>query len=189
MRFEKVSEAEYIRSGLDKLADYDSIRLPARATEFSAGYDFYSPMSFSLLPGQSIKFPTGIRVLLDEDKFLLMAPRSGLGFKYRLQLDNTIGIIDADYSNSDNEGHIQIKITNDSRDGDRLVVNKGEAIAQGIILQYFKTEDDKASGIRNGGFGSTTRLCYGDTIGAPYDNANRVVATSIDKVECLPEAK
>ena len=70
MRFEKVSEAEYIRSGLDKFTDYDSIRFPARATEFSAGYDFYSPMSFSLLPGQSIKFPTGIRILLDEDKFL-----------------------------------------------------------------------------------------------------------------------
>lgn len=189
MRFEKVSEAEYMRSGLDKLTDYDSIKLPARATEFSAGYDFYSPMSFSLLPGQSIKFPTGIRILLDEDKFLLMAPRSGLGFKYRLQLDNTIGIIDADYSNSDNEGHIQIKITNDSRNGDRLVVNKGEAIAQGIILQYFKTEDDCASGIRNGGFGSTTRLCCGDAACSPYNSQNRIVAASVDKVECSPEAK
>ena len=103
-----------------------------------------------------MKIPTGVRILLDENKFLMIVPRSGLGFKYRLQLDNTVGIIDADYSNSDNEGHIWVKITNDSRDGKVLVVHQGDAIAQGIILEYIKTDDDTAKGVRNGGFGSTS---------------------------------
>ena len=95
-----------------------------------------------------------------------MAPRSGLGFKYRLQLDNTVGIIDSDYSNSDNEGHIWIKITNNSNvdsilgmftSGISLSLNAGEAVVQGIILKYEVTDDDDTDGVRNGGFGSTTK--------------------------------
>ena len=108
-------------------------------------------------PGKSVKIPTGIRVLLDDDKVLLIAPRSGLGFNSRLQLDNPVGVIDADYSGSDNEGHIFIKITNDSREEKTLSVAKGEAFAQGVILQYFKTDDDSSCSVRNGGFGSTNK--------------------------------
>lgn len=160
MRFEKVSYDQYASTS-DKpkddllLDEYDSIRIPRRATVGSAGYDFFAPWTFVLAPGQTVKIPSGIRVLLDEDKVLQCYPRSGLGFKYRLQLDNCVGIIDSDYSNSDNEGHIFFKITNDSRDGKVVTIHRGEAFAQGIITQYFTTENDNASGIRNGGFGST----------------------------------
>lgn len=160
MRFEKVSYDQYASTS-DKpkddllLDEYDSIKIPRRATVGSAGYDFFAPWTFVLAPGQTVKIPSGIRVLLDEDKVLQCYPRSGLGFKYRLQLDNCVGIIDADYSNSDNEGHIFFKLTNDSRDGKVVTVRRGEAFAQGIITQYFKTENDVTDGIRNGGFGST----------------------------------
>lgn len=162
MRFEKVSYNQYA-SVSDKpkddllLDEYDSIRLPRRATKYSAGYDFFAPWTFTLEPGQTIKIPSGIRVLLDADKVLQCYPRSGLGFKYRLQLDNGTGIIDADYSGSDNEGHIFFKMTNDSRNGKSVTVKRGEAFAQGIISQYFITEDDDANAERNGGFGSTTK--------------------------------
>lgn len=155
-KFEKISRKQFINDVGANLSDlYDEIKLPKRATKYSAGYDFYAPWTIILEPGYSTKIPTGIRVILDEDKFLGIVPRSGLGFKYRLQLDNTVGIIDADYSSSDNEGHIWIKITNDSREGKTLNIQRGEALAQGIIMQYFKTDDDDADGIRNGGFGST----------------------------------
>ena len=87
----------------------------------------------------------------------MVVPRSGLGFKFRIQLDNTVGIIDADYSNSDNEGHMWIKITNDSKHNDSMTIEAGQAIAQGIIMSYFKVDDDCADGIRNGGFGSTSK--------------------------------
>lgn len=153
-KFEKISARQFAADLSDKCA-YDDVKLPVRATKNSAGYDFFSPFDFTLAAGESIKVPTGIRVLLDDDKVLLIAPRSGLGFKYRLQLDNTLGVVDADYSGSDNEGHIFIKITNDSKENKTLSVKKGEAFAQGIIVQFFKTVDDEATKERNGGFGST----------------------------------
>ena len=82
---------------------YQKIRLPRRATVGSAGYDFFAPEAFSLVPHETIKIPTGIRAEIAEGWVLQIYPRSGLGFKYRLQMDNTVGIIDSDYFYSDNE--------------------------------------------------------------------------------------
>ncbi len=141
----------------DILALYDEIKLPRRATRGSAGYDIFSPISFSLAPSETIKFPTGIRVKMEENWVLQCFPRSGLGFKYRLQLNNTVGIIDSDYYYSDNEGHIFIKLTNDSNEGKTVSVEKNTGVVQGIFVEYGITIDDDASEIRNGGFGSTTQ--------------------------------
>lgn len=136
---------------------YDSLSLPKRATKGSAGYDFYTPIDIVLAPGETIKVPTGIRCEMNEQWVLMIYPRSGLGFKYRLQLNNTVGIIDSDYFNSDNEGHIFIKITNDSNEEKSLEVNHGQGFAQGIFMVYGVTEDDDVTEERNGGFGSTTK--------------------------------
>ena len=122
----------------------------------NAGYDFFSPVDFELKPGESIKIPTGIRAEMENDWVLKLYPRSGLGFKFRLQLNNTVGIIDSDYFYSDNEGHIFIKITNDSNEGKTVQVQAGTGFAQGIFLEYGITVDDDATAVRNGGFGSTT---------------------------------
>lgn len=147
---------EYTESDIKDM--YESIALPQRATRGSAGYDFYAPFAFSLPPGSTIKIPTGIRVKMDEDWVLKLYPRSGLGFKYRLQLNNTVGIIDSDYYFSDNEGHIFAKITNDSNEGKTLEIGAGSGFMQGIFIEYGITTDDNAEGIRNGGFGSTTKV-------------------------------
>ena len=143
--------------GFDFGGVYDEIKLPKRATKGSAGYDFFSTVDFSLAPGESIKIPTGIRSYIEDGWVLKIYPRSGLGFKFRLQLNNTVGIIDSDYYNSDNEGHIFIKITNDSKEGKTVSIKKGEAFAQGIFLEYGITYDDDTEEIRNGGFGSTSK--------------------------------
>ena len=136
---------------------YEEIRMPARATRGSAGYDFYSPLEFTLEPGKTIKIPTGIRAEMEEGWVLKLYPRSGLGFKYRLQLNNTVGIIDSDYFNSDNEGHIMAKITNDSKENKVLQLKAGDGFMQGIFVQFGITVDDEAEGVRNWGFGSTSR--------------------------------
>lgn len=148
--FPKYSEAE-----LQEM--YASVQLPRRATKGSAGYDFYAPFAFTLEPGESIKVPTGIRAQMEESWVLQLYPRSGLGFKYRLQMNNTVGIIDSDYFYSDNEGHIMAKLTNDSKEEKTLEIRAGMAFMQGIFLEYGITTDDDAQGIRNGGFGSTTK--------------------------------
>lgn len=164
-KFEKVSYREFEQSMKNINGDYpeywireiyDSIKLPKRATSGSAGYDFYAPCNLTIEPGETIKVATGIRVRMLPDWVLCCFPRSGLGFKYRMQLNNTVGIIDSDYYNSDNEGHIFAKFTNDTNEGKTIEIKKGDGMMQGIFFQYGITEDDDSTGIRNGGFGSTT---------------------------------
>lgn len=161
-RFEKVSYEQFKTSFEGKKEEdikdiYSKLMLPKRATKGSAGYDFYLPFDISLAPGETIKVPTGIRAYMEDNYVLQIYPRSGLGFKYRLQLNNTVGIIDSDYYYSSNEGHIFIKITNDSNEGRILNAKANEGFAQGIFVEYFITYDDEATGIRDGGFGSTTK--------------------------------
>ena len=140
-KFEKVSFQQFKKDYIDcfneesddKIKEiYDNIKLPKRATKGSAGHDFYSPISFELKPNEIIKIPTGIRVKIEDGWFLANFPRSSLGFKYRLQLNNTVGIIDADYYNALNEGHIMSKLTNDTKESKVVVIKQGEAFCQGI---------------------------------------------------------
>lgn len=164
-KFHKVSEEQFKKDWIDTFGVipdriikkiYDGIQLPKRATAGSAGYDFYMPIALKMIPGDTVKIPTGIRVEMEDGWVLKCYPRSGLGFKYRLQLNNTVGIIDSDYFYSDNEGHIFSKITNDSNEGKVVELNAGEGFMQGIFLEYGITVDDDATAVRNGGFGSTT---------------------------------
>lgn len=165
-KFEKVSIEQFREGWTDtfgvveeaEIRDiYEKIKLPERATAGSAGYDFFAPVSLTLAPGETVKVPTGIRVWMEPEWVLKCYPRSGLGFKFRLQLNNTVGIIDSDYYYSDNEGHIFSKITNDSNEGKTVEIKAGDGFMQGIFVEYGITVDDDATGIRNGGFGSTTR--------------------------------
>ena len=163
-QFEKVSCEQFFKDWQDKFPDasekiifsiYDGISLPKRATAGSAGYDFFLPSDISLAAGESIVIPTGIRAKISDGWVLNLYPRSGLGFKYRLQLDNTVGIIDSDYYNSANEGHIMAKITNDGKSGKALYLEAGKGFIQGIFMPFGITVDDSADGERIGGFGST----------------------------------
>lgn len=164
-KFHKVSEARFLadwqetfgqESGEKIREIYEKIRLPRRATAGSAGYDFFAPVEFVLQPGEIIKIPTGIRVEMEPNWVLKCYPRSGLGFKYRLQLNNTVGIIDSDYFYSDNEGHIFVKITNDTKEGKTVQIPENTGFMQGIFVEYGITVDDDVTEIRNGGLGSTT---------------------------------
>ena len=166
-KFEKVSFEQFKGGYTDAIGEasdeqirevYDSLKLPKRATKGSAGYDFYAPMHIVIHPGKTVKIPTGIRVQMEEDWVLKCYPRSGLGFKYRLQLNNTVGIIDSDYYHSDNEGHIFSKLTNDTNEGKIVEIPAGTGFMQGIFVEYGITVDDEVKTVRNGGFGSTTQV-------------------------------
>lgn len=139
---------------------YEQIKLPQRATAGSAGYDFFFPFGYTeLMPGSSALIPTGIKVKMEDGWALKLYPRSGLGFKYRVQLDNTVGIVDADYYyNSKNEGMICVKITNDSRQNQTVVIDHSQGYCQGVFEEFGITYDDQpASDVRDGGFGSTDK--------------------------------
>lgn len=153
-RFQEDWESIFGGEG-DTASIYQGIRLPKRATAFSAGYDFFAPAQITLQPGEGVLIPTGIRAEMEEGWVLTCYPRSGLGIRYRMQLDNTVGVIDSDYFYAENEGHIQAKITNCSREGKSLAIPAGGGFMQGVFLEYGITVDDEASARRMGGFGST----------------------------------
>lgn len=135
---------------------YDSIKLPKRATAGSAGYDFFLPMPMLDIPtNSSVTIPTGIRCKMDDGWVLKIYPRSGHGFKYGAHLANSVGIIDADYYGANNEGHIQVKLVNDSILKKYIELGQGDAFCQGVFVPYGVTVDDEATAKRQGGFGST----------------------------------
>jgi dUTP pyrophosphatase len=162
-RFEKVSFEQFKNSfdseyTLEEITEmYNNLKLHKRATVGSAGYDFFAPFDITLAPGQTIKIPTGIRAKMEVEWVLKLYPRSGLGFKYRLQLNNTVGIIDSDYYYSSNEGHIFAKITNDSNENKTVEIKAHTGFMQGIFIEYGITYDDSVVEVRHGGFGSTTK--------------------------------
>ena len=164
--FEKVSFEQFKKDWLEEFPDYskklievvyENIKLPKRSSSGSAGNDFFSPVTFVLEPNETIKIPTGIRCYIEEGWVLKCYPRSGQGFKYRLQLNNTVGIIDQDFYYSDNEGHIMVKLTNDTNENKTIEVEIGVGMMQGIFVEYGITMDDVVSEIRNGGLGSSDK--------------------------------
>ncbi len=154
--FEVISEKQFKKDfeGLD--INYTDIKLPKRSTARSAGYDCFAPKNIWLTPGEEIKLPTGIRSYMLDDEVLFALPRSGHGFKYYLRLANTIGCIDSDYYDSDNEGHIFVKLRNEGTK--TFEIKKGEGMCQLIFQKYLLVDGDDFTGeIRNGGFGSTNK--------------------------------
>jgi dUTP pyrophosphatase len=131
------------------------IKLPTRATQNSAGYDFYSPDNFIINSKAFAIIATDIKVNMCGDEFLQIVPRSSIGIKKNLMLKNTIGIIDSDYfENEENDGNILIALYNYGNE--KVEIKEGERIAQGIFCKYGVTIDDKPLTIlRKGGIGSS----------------------------------
>lgn len=156
-RFEIISDKQWnkdIPTQKDEVIQL-GYQKPHRSTKHSAGYDFYSPIATTIPAHKMVVIPTGIKAQMENDEVLSIYPRSGIGFKTGIRLANTVGIIDSDYyNNEDNEGHIFIKIYNTS-DND-FVVNVGDRFAQGIFTKFLIVDDEDAiNSERQGGLGST----------------------------------
>ena len=153
-KFEKISFEQFKIDISDDKILYDNYLYPKRSTEKSAGYDFESLIDFTLRPGENIKIPLGFKVYMEADEVFLLLVRSSMGFKYNVRMCNQVGVIDSDYvDNSENEGHMWIKLYNEGEED--FVVKKGDKIAQGIFIKYLKIDNDSTVSKRNGGIGST----------------------------------
>ena len=164
-RFEKVSREQFENDMKKQRPDadpdeiaaaYEGIHLPERATAGSSGYDIRTPFAFTLREGEDIVIPTGLRACIAPGWWLMLMPRSGLGFRLYTRLANTVGNIDSDYYTAANEGHIAVKLRLETKGGGEAhLFPAGSAICQGVFVPYGITEDDEAAGVRVGGFGST----------------------------------
>lgn len=151
-KFHKINDNELNK--YSSLFTKDDIILPKRQTKASSGYDFYIPYDLVIKPNEFTKIFSGVKAELEDSDFLAIFIRSSMAIKKGLNLTNQVGIIDSDYyNNPDNDGHIIIAVHNIS-DKD-VVLNKGDRVAQGIILKYEKTTDDFVQDERVGGIGST----------------------------------
>lgn len=158
--FEKVSLKEFARAyGLPENDPfvrkvYEQIKLPTRATSGSAGYDFYAPRTYNFIRGDAPNtIISGIRCIIQPGWVLMLYPRSGLGFKYGYRLVNSTGIIDSDYSNATNEGHIMCKAYAADQS---FEIKQGDRYMQGVFLPYGLADNgNDETAERTGGFGST----------------------------------
>lgn len=139
--FEKISFEQFKKDVVDDEALYNEYPLPARGSSKTAGYDIYLLNDVSLAPGEIVKLPTGIKARFLDDEVLYIFVRSGTGFKYNIRLCNQVGVIDSDYyNNKNNEGHIWVKLQNES--DKHLEFKRGEALVQGVFMKYLVTSSD-----------------------------------------------
>jgi dUTP pyrophosphatase len=130
------------------------IELPKRETYFSAGYDLRSAETVVVGAGETVLIPTGVKAYMRDNEALFLYDRSSNPRKQGVVLINSVGVIDKDYyNNEDNEGHIQVLLKNTTATD--YVVKKGDKIAQGIFQEYKRVANDFPRGPRKGGFGST----------------------------------
>ena len=135
-----------------KLLD-NNATIPSRQTDGSAGFDLYSSQEARVSSGCTFKIKTGIALQIPEGYVGLIFARSGLATKKGLRPANCVGVIDSDY-----RGEIIVALHNDS--GDSAIIQKGDRIAQLVIVPYISPDliqcnelDDTDRG--SGGFGST----------------------------------
>ena len=129
------------------------IKLPTRATEHSAGYDFYSPVDVTIQPNEMAMIWTDVKAHMYYDNVLMLFVRSSMG-KYPVVIANGTGIIDGDYyGNPDNDGNIGFRLLNLGNTPYEIKI--GDRIGQGVFVKYGTVKDDKTFGTRQGGFGST----------------------------------
>lgn len=136
----------------------ESIDIPARATDGSAGIDLRACIDEAMLlaPGTTQLIPTGLAMYIADPGLAgMILPRSGLGHKHGIVLGNLVGLIDSDY-----QGQLFVSCWN--RSDTQYTVEPGERIAQLVIVPVVQAEfemvDEFTSTDRAlGGFGSTGR--------------------------------
>ena len=153
--FEKISFEQFKHDIKDDKKLYEEYNLPQRQTKYSAGYDFYVIEDFTLKPGEMKKIPLGVKAKFNEDEMLMMVIRSSLGFKYNVRMCNQVGIIESDYyNNPSNEGHIFVKLQNESNQ--EFKAHKHDRLCQGIFIKFLTVDnEEEIKKDRTGGFGST----------------------------------
>ena len=129
--------------------------LPNYKTKGSAGMDLYANIEnpISINPMERVLIPTGLYISIPNGYEAQIRARSGLALKHGISLVNGIGTIDSDY-----RGEIGVVLINFGKEA--YTINKGDRIAQLVIVKYEKAEFVQVSTLDStdrgdGGFGHT----------------------------------
>jgi dUTP pyrophosphatase len=149
----------------------DSAVIPSYANTGDAGMDVYAAEDVTILPGETVIVPTGLKVAIPIGFEIQVRPRSGISFRTKLRLSNSPGTIDSGYrdeigvimSNVSPMKSSGVERTLDKGKGGEgtYKIHKGDRIAQFIlarvpVIEFEETDDVAGIGNnRGGGFGST----------------------------------
>jgi len=130
-----------------------AVKLPARATCGSAGYDICSSEKVTIGAGRFAKISTGLKLSIPAGFEAQVRPRSGLAAKSGVTVLNAPGTIDSDY-----RGEVCVLLVNHGSDD--FIVEPGMRIAQlvfaaVIAVNFAKVDSLDESSRGEGGFGST----------------------------------
>lgn len=136
----------------------ENAKIPAYATQGSAGMDLYACIeeSITLQPQQLVMVPTGLAIeICDINYAAFLYARSGLGVKHGICLSNGVGVVDSDY-----RGEVCVGLCNVS--DKPYVIEPMERVAQMVIAPVVRAEIEEVSELSDtdrgqGGFGSTGR--------------------------------
>jgi dUTP pyrophosphatase len=129
--------------------------IPRFQSDLAAGFDFHAARSISILPGETVLVPTGLKMELPYYTEMQIRPRSGLAKRWGHYMPNSPGTVDADY-----RGEIMIMVRNTQNH--HIFITRGDRIAQGIIAPVIRCAMKEVEKVNetargSGGFGSTGR--------------------------------
>ena len=126
--------------------------MPTKGSNDAGAIDLYMPEAGSV-DGTEKKFPLGFAAAIPKGYVGLLLPRSGTGAKHGLELNNTCGVIDADYRGE----WIAVMRT---KSGKEFSWQQGERVLQCVLVPVLsptleQVEDLDATDRGEGGFGSS----------------------------------
>lgn len=132
---------------------HPNFTLPTRATEQAGGYDLYMPDGGFIEEGESNELVgLGFAAKVPDGCVALIMPRSGAGAKRGIELRNTVGVIDSDYTG-------EWKVAVSQRESKELAWNENDRLFQYVIVPIVVSTphlvDELVNTTRGDGFGST----------------------------------
>ena len=130
----------------------DNFIMPTKGSNDAAAIDLYMPES-GCVSGVEKKIPLGFAAAIPKGYVGLLLPRSGVGAKHGLELNNTCGVIDADYRGE----WVAVMRT---KSGNEFCWQAKDRVLQCVLVPVLsptleQVEDLDATDRGEGGFGSS----------------------------------
>lgn len=131
---------------------HPNFKLPIKSTEGAGAFDIFMPEAGSVSGEYPTVVPLGFAAEVPEGHVALLLPRSGVGAKFGVELNNTCGVIDSDYRD-------EWKAFIRTKNGEHFSWNSGDRVLQFLIVPVANVSLELAEELnitdRKGGFGST----------------------------------